>query len=110
MSASANPELVDDENPEWDEATFAEARPAADVLPAVFGASRAAAMLARRGRPRVAAPKEQLSLRLDADIVRGFRATGPGWQTRVNAALREWLAVNGAELSAPGGPSAHPRP
>jgi uncharacterized protein (DUF4415 family) len=41
-----------------------------------------------RGRPKLAAPKEAVKLRIDADVVAHFRATGPGWQTRINAALR----------------------
>lgn len=42
-----------------------------------------------RGRPRSANPKQQITLRLDADIVERFRATGPGWQARINDALRK---------------------
>jgi uncharacterized protein (DUF4415 family) len=42
-----------------------------------------------RGRPRVAKPKQQITLRLDADIIERFRATGPGWQARINEALRK---------------------
>lgn len=45
--------------------------------------------LVRRGRPRSAAPKEAVSLRLDPDVLEHFRATGPGWQSRINAALRK---------------------
>ncbi|MEQ1888869.1 MAG: BrnA antitoxin family protein [Alphaproteobacteria bacterium] len=45
--------------------------------------------LIRPGRPRAAAPKEAISLRLDPDIVAHFRATGPGWQSRINEALRK---------------------
>lgn len=41
------------------------------------------------GRPRTAAPKEAVSLRLDPDVVAHFRAGGPGWQSRINAALRK---------------------
>lgn len=48
--------------------------------------------LVRRGRPKAAAPKVALTIRYDADIVAAFRATGKGWQTRMNDALREWLA------------------
>src|SRR5215211_2229519 len=44
-----------------------------------------------RGRPKSAAPKRQVTLRLDPDVIDGMRATGPGWQTRVNDALRKWL-------------------
>ena len=41
------------------------------------------------GRPKSANPKEALNIRLDADVLEHFRATGPGWQTRINAALRK---------------------
>ena len=44
--------------------------------------------LVRRGRPPSNNPKQALKLRLDADVVEHFRATGPGWQTRMNDALR----------------------
>jgi uncharacterized protein (DUF4415 family) len=44
--------------------------------------------LIRRGRPPSASPKQALKLRIDPDVVEHFRATGPGWQTRINAALR----------------------
>ena len=47
--------------------------------------------LIRRGRPKLDRPKSQVSLRLDADLLDALRATGTGWQTRVNAALRDWL-------------------
>jgi len=47
--------------------------------------------LGARGRPRVANPKVLLSVRYDADIVDAFRASGDGWQTRMNDALRDWL-------------------
>jgi uncharacterized protein (DUF4415 family) len=42
----------------------------------------------RRGRPPKENAKIAVSLRLDADVVDSFRATGPGWQSRVNEALR----------------------
>jgi uncharacterized protein (DUF4415 family) len=35
--------------------------------------------------------KEQVAVRYDADILAYFRATGKGWQTRMNDALKEWL-------------------
>ncbi len=34
--------------------------------------------------------KEQVTLRLDAEIPEQFRATGNIWQTRINDALRDW--------------------
>jgi len=51
------------------------------------------AKIIRRGRPVGAARKAQVTLRLDADVLSGLRATGPGWQTRANAALKRWLAT-----------------
>lgn len=45
----------------------------------------------RMGRPPKEDPKVQLSIRYDADIVAQFRATGEGWQTRMNDALRTYL-------------------
>ena len=43
-----------------------------------------------RGRPLGSGTKEQVTLRLDAKILEQFRATGNGWQTRINDALRDW--------------------
>src|SRR5262249_24774316 len=40
------------------------------------------------GRPRSLTRKVALKLRLDPDVVQAFRATGPGWQTKINATLR----------------------
>jgi uncharacterized protein (DUF4415 family) len=37
--------------------------------------------------------KEQVAIRLDREILGAFRAGGPGWQTRLNEALKEWLAA-----------------
>lgn len=44
-----------------------------------------------RGRPVGSGRKDAVSLRVDRDVLAGFRATGRGWQTRMNAALRAWL-------------------
>ncbi|HRH13951.1 MAG TPA: BrnA antitoxin family protein [Azonexus sp.] len=47
--------------------------------------------LIRRGRPKAEQTKLALTVRYDADIVAAFKATGKGWQTRMNEALRDWL-------------------
>lgn len=47
--------------------------------------------IVRRGRPKTEMPKQQVTLRLDADVLTGLRATGPGWQTRANEVLKIWL-------------------
>ncbi|MCL1861487.1 MAG: BrnA antitoxin family protein [Proteobacteria bacterium] len=46
----------------------------------------------RRGRPPYERPvKQMVSLRMDIDVLEGLRATGKGWQTRINSIMREWL-------------------
>ena len=42
-----------------------------------------------RGRPAIANPRKQISLRLDGDVIEKFKSTGKGWQGRVNEALRK---------------------
>jgi uncharacterized protein (DUF4415 family) len=46
-------------------------------------------MRRKRGRPPATAPKKQVTLRLDQDVLDHFRSGGPGWQTRINEALRD---------------------
>jgi uncharacterized protein (DUF4415 family) len=45
----------------------------------------------KRGRPFSAATKEQIAIRLDLEVLDAFRKEGPGWQTRINDALKDWL-------------------
>jgi uncharacterized protein (DUF4415 family) len=47
----------------------------------------------QRGRPAGSA-KESTTIRFDRDVLAAFRAGGPGWQTRMNAALRDWLKTH----------------
>lgn len=49
------------------------------------------AMAKRRGRPAGTANKVQVALRVDPEVLAAFRAGGPGWQTRMNAVLRDWV-------------------
>ncbi|MFM0741812.1 BrnA antitoxin family protein [Paraburkholderia xenovorans] len=53
-----------------------------------------AQMKRRGGRPKLANPKEAVTVRYDADIIERFRASGDGWQTRMNNALRDWLKTH----------------
>jgi uncharacterized protein (DUF4415 family) len=85
------PVVFDEDNPEWTEDDFAKARPASEVLPpevlAAFGKGK-------RGRPvgsTKADAKQNITLRLDPDVITGWRETGPGWQARMNDALRAAL-------------------
>jgi uncharacterized protein (DUF4415 family) len=54
----------------------------------------------KRGRPVGSGTKEQVAIRFDRDILAAFRTAGPGWQTRMNDALRDWLQSHSPE--APG--------
>ena len=45
----------------------------------------------RIGRPKAEVTKERITIRLSAGVLDDFRATGPGWQTRIDSALKEWL-------------------
>lgn len=60
-------------------------KPAAEVLPLSLRKK-----LGVRG-PQKTPTKERITIRLSPDVVEQFRASGEGWQTRVDAALREWL-------------------
>jgi uncharacterized protein (DUF4415 family) len=42
-----------------------------------------------RGRPPIAVKRPTLNMRVDAEVLEAFKATGPGWQTRINSLLRE---------------------
>lgn len=48
-----------------------------------------ARMVPSRGRPRLANPKVPVTLRVDADVLERFKASGKGWQSRMNEALRK---------------------
>ena len=96
MSKKPNLELIDDENPEWTTAQIARARPASEVLPKLFGAQVAQEMLKRRGRPRATHPKERINIRLSHEVVTHFKSSGDGWQTRIDAALKDWVRTHSA--------------
>jgi uncharacterized protein (DUF4415 family) len=82
-----------DDNPEWTDADFARAKPASEV----HGAKVAAGMVRKRGRPTGSTKpdaKQQIALRIDADVLAAYKAGGPGWQTRMNDALRAAVERN----------------
>ena len=50
--------------------------------------------LIARGRPKSSTTNKPITVRYDADVIAAFRATGKGWQTRMNQALKEWLKTH----------------
>ncbi len=91
MSKKPDPTKIDDENPEWTRADFKRARSAADVLPADLLAILPKRKRGERG-PQKAPTKEQVTLRLDNDVLAYFKETGVGWQTRINDTLKRSMA------------------
>lgn len=61
-------------------------RPATEALPPSL-----IKKLGVRGRPKSAVTKERITIRLSREVVETFRATGEGWQTRMDEALREYV-------------------
>ena len=87
---SIKQEWVDpDDAPEWTEDVFDRAqfsRSGKVVRPAT-------GTLTKRGRPKLEAPKKQLSVRLDQNVLEKLQEAGPGWQTRVNEILKKAVGV-----------------
>ena len=82
-TASTTPWVDPDDAPEWTAQDFASAE------------ISERGHIIRRGRPPLPNPKERITIRLDHDVAEGLRASGPGWQTRVNELLKDWLAKAG---------------
>ena len=81
---------ADPDAPEATDEQLSQARPFAEAHPEMMEAIRRG-----RGRPRLDRPKEQVSLRLSADVLDHFRAGGEGWQSRIDKALREMVKKPG---------------
>lgn len=75
----------DPDAPEATDEQLSQARPFTEAFPALAEALRKNI----GGRPKAENPKVAVSLRLDQDVVARFKASGPGWQTRMNRALRD---------------------
>ncbi len=83
------PVVIDDENPEWTAEDFAKAK-RGDDIPAHIREAFAGAK-AKRGRPAgsIRSEKQLVSVRLDRDALERLKAQGPGWQSRINEAVRK---------------------
>ncbi|GGE16964.1 hypothetical protein GCM10011390_40080 [Aureimonas endophytica] len=71
------------DNPEWTEEDFAKAKPFAEVFPGL-----AESLRRDRDHPARQEKRQEVRLRLDADVVAKFKATGKGWQSRINEVLK----------------------
>jgi uncharacterized protein (DUF4415 family) len=89
MPRKPKPPVFDDDNPEWTKADFAKATKfprgvrLKDLKPGELER-----ILARRG-PQKAPTKIPVSIRLSPEVVQHFKAKGPGWQSRIDDALRK---------------------
>ncbi len=50
--------------------------------------------LVRPGRPKAESTKVPISIRLSPEVLDFFKTDGPGWQTRIDAALRDWIKTD----------------
>lgn len=77
-----NPELIDDENPEWTDEDFKNAMSFTELPKSL--------QLLLNGK--VEARETSVTMNLSVDVLQAFQAMGANWQTQLNNALREWLA------------------
>ena len=80
--------------PAEDAAITAAALADPDAAPFTDAEWEQAKPLVRRGRPLGSGTKTQVTLRLDVEVVEKFRASGDGWQTRINDALKSWVRTH----------------
>ncbi len=83
--------IIDDENPEWTEEDFALAKGPESLPPEIL----AQFPNTRQRGPQKAPTKTPVSLRLSREVVEHFRATGPGWQSRIDETLRAAIKAGG---------------
>lgn len=92
LASEPEPDLTDPDDPEWTEEDFARAVGPEHLSRGELAAfPKTAERVARMGRPRKPDAKQAVSLRLDPEVLEHFKAGGPGWQSRINAKLREAL-------------------
>ena len=90
MSRKSKEPVFDDDNPEWTAADFAKARPPEEVLPPELLAQFKKTRGAQKTPTKVA-----VSIRLSPEVVSYFKSKGPGWQSRIDEALRKMVKKAG---------------
>jgi uncharacterized protein (DUF4415 family) len=81
-------------SPEEDAAITAAAMSDPDSIPLTDEEWERIRPYIRIGRPPAAITKERITIRLSKEVVESFRASGAGWQTRMDAALKDWLKTH----------------
>ncbi len=84
---SRKPVVMDEDSPEWTTDDFTCAARGSDIPANIL-----VAFPKTRGRP-AGSNKQLVSLRIDRDVIERFRESGPGWQSRINEALRKAVAA-----------------
>src|SRR5277367_2737459 len=92
-------EIAEVESPELTDEELASLRPASEALPPKLFAALTARKPGQRG-PQKSPTKKMITIRLDAEVLAGFRATGDGWQRRMNAVLKAALAARVKKVGA----------
>ena len=88
MPRKAKQPVFDDDNPEWTKADFAKATKFPEgVRLKDLKPDELARILPKRG-PQKAPTKVAVSIRLSPEVISHFKAKGPGWQSRIDDALR----------------------
>ncbi len=81
MTATVNKsEKIDTENPEWTEDVFKKAKPASEVMPKLIS----------RGKQKTPV-KVSATIRLSNEVISYFKSDGKGWQSRIDAVLKEYV-------------------
>ncbi len=91
-----HPQKPDTDNPAWTAEDLAKARSASEVLSQLFNPERTHSLLTTRGRPKADLTKVRVGIRLSPEVIAHFKASGDGWQTRIDAALRQFIEKNPA--------------
>ena len=86
---------ADIENPQWTDADFVKARPASEVFDPMTFANLASLRKRQGERGQQKTPtKMATTIRLSPEVMEAFKATGQGWQTRIDSALKDWLKTH----------------
>ena len=85
MKKKPDPEMIDDENPEWTREEVRTAMRFSDLPVDLQNALR------RVRGPQKAPTKTAISIRLSEEVITYFKNTGMGWQTRIDEVLKDFV-------------------